>query len=215
MVMDCVLSHLLRLLHPFMPHITEELWERLGFAGTNHGQGNLVMFADFPSRIHAARGERHRRRPGAGGRCLRLDRRRPESAGRVPDSARARRSTSSSNPPWPGSADQLPTFARLINAEQVRLDPGYEAPGGVPRVLTPLGELYMPLEGVVDASAELDRVQKEIAKVENELTVVRRKLANESFVANAPAAVVQEHRQRETDWAEKLAQLTRMRESLG
>ena len=78
-----------------------------------------------------------------------------------------------------------------------------------------MGELYMPLAGLVDTSAELDRRKKEIAKVENELATVRRKLGNESFVANAPAAVVLEHRQRESDWAEKLAQLTKMRESLG
>ena len=63
-------------------------------------------------------------------------------------------------------------------------------------------------------AAELDRLKKEIAKVENALATVRRKLGNQSFVANAPAAVVQEHRQRETDWAEKLSQLARMRESL-
>jgi valyl-tRNA synthetase len=78
-----------------------------------------------------------------------------------------------------------------------------------------LGELYMPLDGLVDTSAELERLTKEIAKVESELATVRSKLANENFVAHAPPAVVQEHRQRETDWSEKLAQLIRMRESLG
>jgi valyl-tRNA synthetase len=73
----------------------------------------------------------------------------------------------------------------------------------------------MPLDGLVDTAAEADRLKKEITKVENELATVRRKLANESFVANAPPAVVQEHRQRESDWAEKLAQLIRMRDALG
>jgi valyl-tRNA synthetase len=111
--------------------------------------------------------------------------------------------------------DHIPTFARLINAEEVSPEPNYEAPAAVPRALTPLGELYMPLDGIVDSSTELDRLKKEIAKVENELTIVRRKLENESFVAHAPAAVVQEHRQRESDWKEKLAQLIRMREALG
>jgi len=72
----------------------------------------------------------------------------------------------------------------------------------------------MPLDGLVDTSAELDRLKKEIAKVETELATVRKKLANDNFVSNAPGAVVQEHRQREIDWAGKLAQLTKMRESL-
>ena len=111
--------------------------------------------------------------------------------------------------------DHLPTFTRLINAEEVSIESAYHAPAGVPRVLTGLGELYMPLDGVVDAAAETDRINKEIARVEGELAVVRKKLENQNFVANAPAAVVQEHRQREADWAAKLAQLTKMRESLG
>jgi valyl-tRNA synthetase len=50
--------------------------------------------------------------------------------------------------------------------------------------------------------------------VEAEIATVRKKLANKNFVANAPAAVVAEHRQRETDFAEQLAQLKRMRDEL-
>ena len=77
------------------------------------------------------------------------------------------------------------------------------------------GELYLPLEGLIDLEAERQRLGKEIAKSEAELVTVRKKLANENFVANAPAAVVAEHRQRESDFAERLAQLERMRDSLG
>jgi valyl-tRNA synthetase len=73
----------------------------------------------------------------------------------------------------------------------------------------------MPLAGLVDNAAELERLKKEIAKVETELATVRKKLANENFVSNAPPAVVEEHRQREANWAEKLGQLNKMRESLG
>jgi valyl-tRNA synthetase len=73
----------------------------------------------------------------------------------------------------------------------------------------------MPLAGLVDTAAEQERIEKEIAKVEAELATVRRKLSNENFVNNAPAAVVEEHRQRQLDWAEKLTQLSRMRDSLG
>jgi len=213
-VMDYVLSHLLRLLHPFMPHITEELWERLGFAGTNHEEGNLVMFADFPTKstlphsdviasvqaqvaaVYAATGA---------ARNLRAEYRIPSS----------KKIEFILKPGVTWIHDHIPTFARLINAEKVCVEPAYQAAPAVPRVLTPLGELYMPLDGLVDTSAEADRLKKEIAKVEAELAMVRKKLENENFVANAPAAVVQEHRQREKDWAEKLAQLGRMRDALG
>ena len=113
---------------------------------------------------------------------------------------------------WAG--EELDTFARLINAESVAVDPAYEPARGVPRVLTPLGELYMPLEGLIDVAAELERIKKEIAKVEAELATVRRKLSSESFVHNAPAAVVEEHRKRELDWSEKLYQLQKMQQVL-
>jgi len=58
-------------------------------------------------------------------------------------------------------------------------------------------------------------LDKEIANTEAELATARKKLANQNFVANAPAAVVSEHRQREKDFAERLEQLRRLRESLG
>ena len=115
-------------------------------------------------------------------------------------------------PEW--AAEESDTFARLVNAETVTLNPQYEPARGEPRVLTLMGELYLPLEGLVDSAAELDRIQKEIAKVEVELTTVRKKLANENFVQNAPAAVVEEHRRRENEWKEKLSQLQKMMHAL-
>ena len=81
--------------------------------------------------------------------------------------------------------------------------------------MTPLGDLCMPLDGLVDVAAELERLGKELAKVEAELITVRKKLSSESFVNNAPAAVVEEHRKRESDWSEKLYQLQKMRQVLG
>ncbi|MDQ3115790.1 MAG: valine--tRNA ligase, partial [Verrucomicrobiota bacterium] len=103
----------------------------------------------------------------------------------------------------------------LLNAERLDLPEKYEPVKGTPTALTPLGELYLPLEGLVDLEAERARLDKEIARTEAELVTVRKKLANENFVDNAPAAVVAEHRQREKDFAEQLEQLQRMRDSLG
>jgi valyl-tRNA synthetase len=103
----------------------------------------------------------------------------------------------------------------LLNAERLDLPPSYEPAKGTPTALTPLGELYLPLEGLIDLETERQRLGKEIAKVEAELATVRKKLANTNFVANAPPAIVAEHRQREKDFAQRLAQLERMRDSLG
>jgi valyl-tRNA synthetase len=91
----------------------------------------------------------------------------------------------------------------------------YAAPKGTPTALTPLGELYLPLEGLIDVAAERERLAKEIAKVEDELAKVRAKLADPNFAAKVPAKVLDEHRQREATWAEKLTQLTKLCEALG
>jgi valyl-tRNA synthetase len=104
----------------------------------------------------------------------------------------------------------------LLNAEALEIvDAGWATPKGTPTALTPLGDLFLPLEGLIDVEAERERLKKEIAKVEQELTNVQRKLSSENFVKGAPAAVVDEHRQRLSGWNEKLSQLTRMLESLG
>jgi valyl-tRNA synthetase len=82
-------------------------------------------------------------------------------------------------------------------------------------VLTPLGELYLPLEGLIDVEAERARLAKEIAKVESELVKVRTKLADENFTSKVPAKVLDEHKQREVSWGEKLTQLRKMQDALG
>jgi valyl-tRNA synthetase len=79
--------------------------------------------------------------------------------------------------------------------------------------MTPLGELHLLIAGG-DESAERDRLDKEIAKLENELRTVEAKLSNASFVDKAPPAVVQEHRQRKTDFSEQLTQLRKARAAM-
>jgi valyl-tRNA synthetase len=108
---------------------------------------------------------------------------------------------------------ELPTIARLLNAEDLRLDPKHQAEAGVPLAITPLGELYL-LIAAGDQSAERDRLDKEIARLENELRVVEAKLSNASFVDRAPPAIVQEHRQRQTDFNEQLTQLRKARAAM-
>jgi valyl-tRNA synthetase len=214
-VMDFVLSHFLRLLQPFMPHLAAELWATFGFQAPQHGREHL-MYAAWPNAdllagIAPQRLASGSERAASVYQAVRLARNLRAEV-RIPSNKKARFHLKP-QPEW--VAQESETFARLINAESVGLQPDYEPARGEPGVLTPLGELYLPLEGLVDASAELERIKKEIAKVEAELVTVRKKLSNSNFVQNAPAAVVDEHRKREIDWSEKLAQLQKMEQTLG
>jgi valyl-tRNA synthetase len=207
-VMDFVLSGFVRLLHPFMPHITEELWSLLGFAGDG-----TIQFAGLPSpRLDGANSQEiaKTRQTVAGiyetiqaGRNLRAE-------SRVPSNKKANfvlRPTSEVD------KQQLPTVARLLNAEGVDLDPGFQAAAGVPVTMTPLGELFLII-ATADKATERDRLDKEIARLEGELRTVEAKLANASFVDRAPAAVVDEHRKRKADFTEQVLQLRQARAAM-
>ncbi|MDD5351189.1 MAG: valine--tRNA ligase, partial [Chthoniobacteraceae bacterium] len=186
-VMDFVLSHFLRLLQPFMPHLSAELWTTMGYKAPTHGRGHLMdtawpdaaaLLAGVPAEALAAASER----VAAVYESVRLARNLRAEV-RIPSNKKVRFFLKP-QPAW--AAQESGTFARLVNAETVALEPAYQPGHGEPRVLTPLGELYLPLGGLVDAAAETARIQKEIAKVDAELITVRKKLANANFVQNAP-----------------------------
>jgi valyl-tRNA synthetase len=209
-VMDFVLSGFLRLLHPFMPHITEELWSVFGFGPQ---EANSIQFAAMPpaalssispEAISKARSQVARvYETVEAGRNLR-------ASAQIPSNKKARFVL---RPVAEAGEQEVPTIARLLNAEELRLDPEHQAEAGVPVAMTPLGELYL-LIAAGDQAAERDRLGKEIARLENELRVVEAKLSNASFVDRAPPAVVQEHRQRKSDFSEQLAQLRKARAAM-
>jgi valyl-tRNA synthetase len=107
---------------------------------------------------------------------------------------------------------QVPTLSRLLNAEELTLDSEYRAPAGTPVSVTALGELFLPI-AASDKARERERLDKEIAKIENELQTAEEKLKNKSFVERAPAAVVEEHRNRLKNLGAQLATLKQARDS--
>ncbi len=203
-VMDIVLSSALRLLHPFMPFITEELWSLLGFGKES------IQFAAPPQAVEL---DASFAKKGAlvsaiyktvqAGRNLRAD-------AKLPSNKKVRFVLRTPND---SLSDELPTIGRLLNAEEVALDRNYQAEPGVPVAATALGELFLVIADT-DRKVEGERLDKEIAKIENELKTVKGKLSNTAFTEKAPANVVEEHRRRQTDFTERLTQLRRAREAL-
>ena len=204
--MDFVLSATLRLLHPFMPHITEELWFLLG-----SGKGS-IQFAAPPQKIALDEvtdvpGQRELvsaiYQTVQAGRNLRAKSKQPSNK-KIGFILRTEEKLISG---------QLPTLTRLLNAEEVRLDRKYQAPAGNPVAVTPLGEIFLAI-AAADSARERERLDKEMAKIENELRTAENKLKNKSFVDRAPVAVVDEHRKRLKDLSAQLARLKQAREGL-
>ena len=113
-------------------------------------------------------------------------------------------------PALPLDDDLCARLALLAGAQSATADAAYEAPKGTPTALTPFGELFLPLEGLVDVEAERTRLGKEIEKITKEIQKSNAKLGNASFVDRAPAAVVEQERARLADWEAKKAQLEAM-----
>src|ERR1700730_10690944 len=140
--MDHVLSAALRLLHPFMPHITEELWHRMGYGSGSIQFAGLADLrtefsldsarSDFADIVYRATSQ---------ARNLRAEY-------RVPSNKKVKMILR------PVVEGDFMVFANLAGAEPLQVDPAYEAPRGVPVVLTPLGQVFLPLEGLVDLHAE-------------------------------------------------------------
>jgi valyl-tRNA synthetase len=200
-VMDICLSSVLRLLHPFMPHITEELWATFRF-----GEGS-IQFASLPEAVEVAAADRSMLARKIY-ETVQLGRNLRAEAG-VPSNKKVKFALRSSDQV---ARDEHPTIARLLNASELIVDRAFNGPGGVPVAITPVGELFLVVE--IDAAAEGERLNKEIAKLETDLGATEAKLNNKSFVDRAPATVVAEHRQRQKDLAEQLMKLKEARENL-
>jgi valyl-tRNA synthetase len=205
-VMDFVLSAILRLLHPFMPHITEELWSLLAFGQTS------IQFALPPERIRLddvqdLAGQRQFvsaiYQTIQAGRNLKAESKLPSNS-KIGFILRTDEKLISS---------QIPTVTRLLNAEEVELDPKYQALAGNPVAVTPLGEIFLTV-AAADRAGERQRLDKEIARIEVEMRAVEEKLGNKSFVDRAPATVVEEHRRRLKGFSIKLEKLKHAREGL-
>jgi valyl-tRNA synthetase len=216
-VIDFVLGHTLRLFHTFMPFITEELWHGMGFNADlpeNQG-GKSIMFAPWPKPLDADE--------LAHFGILPEDEQAANDKYKAVELGRGLKSTFNINkkvrfvlkPASELPAHEIEVLRILLNAEPLEVDAAFQPKKGTPAALTPLGELFLPLDGLIDVEAERARIGKEVAKVESELEKVTAKLADTNFTSKVPQKVLDEHQQRKTDWEEKLAKLKVMLEALG
>ncbi len=207
-----VLEAGLRLLHPFMPFITEETWQRL--PASLRGGVESIMIADWPAaRGWEFRGEAERvalmQEVISAARNLRAEHDAPPSK-RVPlvvvVADEATRSA---------LVDQADDLARLAGASEA--DVRSRAPAGngyVSHVVRGGVEVAVRLADLVDLEQERVRLQGEIERAEGLREVAQRKLGNESFVTRAPAEVVERERAKLADLERTLERLASLRAAL-
>ncbi|MDQ1559444.1 MAG: valyl-tRNA synthetase [Pyrinomonadaceae bacterium] len=216
-----VLEQALRLLHPFMPFITEELWQMLPGVGEQHlhpaytgapvvtimlaayprGQEELIderaeaevrAIIELVSRVRNIRSEMNIK-PGEAVPLL---------VGAPNESQRA---------VFEAGASQI---ARLVRASNISITENLDAPRAAARaVLAGGAELAVPLEGLIDFAQERERLRKEEEKLTKEAERLQSQLANENFVSRAPAEKVAELRQRLADIGQRTGALRQSMEA--
>ncbi len=184
-VITYVLEGTMKLLHPFMPFITEEIWQKLPHVG------ETVMLASYPlydASLDFPVDEVHMERLIAAIKAIRI--RRAEM--NVPPSKKAALII---------VTDEVGTFnektavffEKLASASEVKVMAAYEDETAV-QLVTDCAKLMIPLGELVDFEKERARLLKEKANLEGEIARLEGRLANESFVSRAPAAVVEGER---------------------
>ena len=112
-------------------------------------------------------------------------------------------------------AYEVEVIQSLLNAESLKVDADYAPRKGTPGARSALGELYLPLDGLIDVDAEKVRLQKQLEKIVGEIGKVNAKLDNPKFVEKVPEEVLRESRDRLADWREKEEQTRGALEYLG
>jgi valyl-tRNA synthetase len=196
-ILAYVLDQTMRLLHPFMPFITEEIWQALPH------QGESITVSEWP-KVRAELSDE-----GAADemkllvdiiravRNIRAEVNTPMSkqiklAIKAKDEATLERLEKNRS-----------YIERFCNPSELTLGTNIETTEKAMTAIITGAELSLPLQGLINIDEEIKRLEKELEKLNNEVERVQKKLSNEGFVKKAPEKVIEEERQKEKDYSEK------------
>ncbi|MCD6495335.1 class I tRNA ligase family protein, partial [Candidatus Bipolaricaulota bacterium] len=197
------LREIVKLLHPFVPFISEHLWKTLGEEPVSislaafpearerdpEAEAQMELFQDAVRAVRAIRAELS-----------------------VPQNAVVSVLVRTDDPKLTSIIDELQTPLRtLCGADEWRAAADVEPPAGSARQVIGGADLFVPLADLIDIAAEKQRLGKDLEQVESNLERTRKKLANESFLSHAPTQVVEKERAKEQEF---LAKADRLRANL-
>lgn len=207
-VLAYVLDQTMRLLHPFMPFITEEIWQNLPH------EGESITVAEWPK----VRPELSNQEASEQMKLLVEIIRSVRNIRAEVNTPMSKKIAMIINAHDEKILDTLETnkayLERFCNPEMLTIGVGVLAPEKAMTAVVSGAEIYLPLQGLINIEEEITRLEKELEKLNKEVERVQKKLANEKFVAKAPAQVVEEERAKEKDYLEKRATVQERLEEL-
>lgn len=209
-ILAYVLDNTMRLLHPFMPFITEEIWQNLPHSGesitvaqwpavndeyTDHQAANeMKLLVEI---IRSVRNSRAEVNTPMSKKIKMMIRAKDQEILAILENNRA-------------------YIERFCNPEELVLALEVETPDKAMTAVVTGAEIILPLEGLINIEEEVARLQKEWDKLNKEVERVQKKLSNEGFIKKAPEKVIEEEKAKEQDYSEKRAAVeARIRELKG
>ncbi len=195
-VLTYVLSNTLKLLHPFMPFITEEIWQALPH------EGESIMISSFPIYMEELKDEIAEREMVVIMNAIKGVRN-VRNEMNVPPSKKTKLFVVTESIDLFEKASIFLEKLASASAVEIKADKA-GIPENAVSVVVDKAEIFLPLDELVDKEKEIERLSKEKAKLESEIKRVEGKLSNKGFTDKAPAAVVEEERLKGEKYREML-----------
>ncbi|MCK5655646.1 MAG: valine--tRNA ligase [Candidatus Aureabacteria bacterium] len=191
-----VLEVSMQLLHPIMPFITEEIWQKLYEISGREKPCKSIMVSNWPD-IKGNKEDSRIVKMVEGKYELVKSMRNLRSDHNVPPSKDVDYIIKCSNKKLAGFLEEdMPGFKKLVKGSSITFDTSFKPEGPIPTAIFPFGNVYMTIESAVDISSEKSRLEGQLAKIEEERVVINKKLSNRAFLKKAPKEVVDKQKEK-------------------
>ena len=198
-VLVYVMANTLKLLHPFMPFITEEIWQSL----PHEGEAEAIMISQWPAwseELSFQKEEADFQKIIDIIRAIRNQR----TEMNIPPSKKAKVYIETAETEI--FINGIPFLQRLASASEVEVGEKFELPGAV-QIITHAARALIPMDELIDREKELARLEKEREKCQSDIDFIGRKLDNPGFVAKAPAQLIETERAKLAQHKERMAKI--------
>ena len=200
-----IFENILKMVHPFMPFVTEELWQLI----QERKSGESISTSEFPKvKKELINPQADRDMDTVENIVTALRNIRGEM--NIPPSKRINVLVKTNEV----SEQQIDYIKKLAKVEDFKSGENIAKPKASASAIVNSAEIYVPLEGLIDLDVERQRLQKEITRLEGSLAGIEKKLSNDKFVNGAPAEVVEKEKAKQRDWQENLGKLNQILDNL-